>query len=53
MITIKNEDEIAAMREGGRMLATVLQVMKQEVRAGLTPEGYVGIAKRELQEAGR
>ena len=52
MMTIKTEDEIAAMREGGRMLATILELMKQEVKAGLTPKDMSGIAKRELQKLG-
>lgn len=52
MMTIKTEEEIAAMREGGRMLATVLQALRREVKAGITPKDMSAMAKRELQSLG-
>ncbi|HET7301839.1 MAG TPA: type I methionyl aminopeptidase [Candidatus Saccharimonadales bacterium] len=52
MITIKTEDEIQAMREGGRMLATVLQAMRNQARPGLTPKDMAAIAASELKKLG-
>jgi methionyl aminopeptidase len=49
---IKTEAEIAAMREGGRMLAKVLRVMRERCRAGLTPKDMSAIAKTELEKLG-
>jgi methionyl aminopeptidase len=51
-IRIKTEAEIVAMRQGGRMLATVLQVMKQRAKPGLTPRDMSAIAKQELKKLG-
>ncbi len=48
----KTETEIIAMRESGRMLATVLQVLKERTRAGLTPQDMSAIAKKELEALG-
>jgi methionyl aminopeptidase len=48
----KTETEIAAMRESGRMLATVLQVLRERTRAGLTPADMSAIAKKELATLG-
>lgn len=36
MITIKSPQEIAIMREGGRILAEILEKLKKEVRPGVT-----------------
>lgn len=52
MITIKKPDEIAAMREGGRMLATVLQLMKQKAAPGMTPKDMSALAAKELKALG-
>lgn len=52
MTSIKSDAEIAAMRESGRMLATVLQVMKEQSAPGLTPKDMSAIAKKELQALG-
>lgn len=52
MSAIKTESEIAAMRESGRMLATVLDVMRNKAKAGLTPKDMSAIAKKELQSLG-
>lgn len=51
-MTPKTEQEIAAMRESGRMLATVLDVLKKEAKAGLTPKDMSAIAKKELARLG-
>lgn len=48
----KTESEIKAMRESGRMLALVLEVMRQKTTAGLTPREMALIAKQELHALG-
>jgi methionyl aminopeptidase len=48
----KTATEIDAMRESGRMLATVLQLIKKEVRAGMTPKDVSALAARELERLG-
>ncbi|HEY5668054.1 MAG TPA: type I methionyl aminopeptidase [Candidatus Saccharimonadales bacterium] len=48
----KTDVEIAAMRESGRMLATVLDVMRKEAKAGMTPKDMSAIAKKELASLG-
>lgn len=49
---IKTDSEVAAMRESGRMLATVLQVLRQKTAPGLTPKGMSEIARKELRALG-
>ena len=49
---VKTDQEIAAMREGGRMLATVLELMRQECAAGKTPKVMAQLAYRELKRLG-
>lgn len=49
---IKTDSEIAAMRQSGRMLATVLGVMRTECAPGKTPKDMSALAKRTLQEIG-
>lgn len=51
-MTPKTDAEIAAMRESGRMLATVLEVMRKEAKAGMTPKGMSVLAKKELARLG-
>lgn len=51
-ITPKTEPEIVAMRESGRILATILQVLKERTRADLTPKDMSAIAKKELEALG-
>lgn len=48
----KNADELDAMREGGRMLATVLQLLKSKVEPGISTKGLANIAAKELQKLG-
>jgi len=52
MSTIKTASEIAAMRESGRMLATVLQMIRKKVRAGMTPKDVSRLAAQELERLG-
>ncbi len=52
MITIKTDQEIAAMREGGRILATTLNLMREKAAAGLTPQDMSVMAGQELQKLG-
>ncbi|HEX7963156.1 MAG TPA: type I methionyl aminopeptidase [Candidatus Saccharimonadales bacterium] len=52
MSTVKTEAEIAALRESGRMLATVLELMRAEARSGLTPQDMSKLAKKELARLG-
>jgi methionine aminopeptidase len=52
MNTIKTEAEIDAMRTGGRMLATVLELIRKQVRAGMTPKDMSRLAARELDRLG-
>lgn len=53
MITrVKNSDEIVAMRESGRMLATVLQHIRTTATAGMTPKDISQLAKDELRTLG-
>lgn len=53
MITkIKTSSEIAAMREGGKMLATILQLLKSEVAPGMTTKDLADRAAIELKALG-
>ncbi len=49
---IKTEPEIIAMRQGGRMLATVLEVMRAKAQPGMTPKDMSAIAQKELRALG-
>jgi methionyl aminopeptidase len=50
--TVKTESEITALRESGRMLATVLELMRREARSGLSPKDMSSLAKQELKRLG-
>lgn len=52
MSNVKTPVEIEAMRESGRMLATVLQLIKREVKAGMTPKNVSMLAGQELDRLG-
>lgn len=52
MTRVKTADEIAAMRESGRMLATVLNLLKKKTAAGLTPQDMSAMAAKELTRLG-
>ena len=49
---VKTASEIAAMRESGRMLATVLQKLKQELQPGMSTLDLSKIAEKELAVLG-
>ncbi|MBI4181145.1 MAG: type I methionyl aminopeptidase [Chloroflexi bacterium] len=51
-IIIKSDQEIATMRQAGRMVATVLEVLKSQVRAGMKTEELDVIAAREVKKLG-
>lgn len=48
----KTDTELAAMRESGRMLATVLQAIAGMVKPGMTPKDVSVFAARELEKLG-
>lgn len=49
---VKNSFEIRAMRESGRMLATVLQLLKKQVTAGTSTKDLALVAAREVAALG-
>lgn len=49
---IKTDAEIAAMRESGRMLATVLETLKKNIAAGMTTKDLSSMASDELKHLG-
>lgn len=52
MTKIKTAAEIEAMRESGRMLASVLQYLKKEVTVGMSTKDLAILASRELDNLG-
>lgn len=52
MTRVKTEAEIAAMRESGRMLASVLELLKNKTEPGITPKQMARLAAEELQHLG-
>lgn len=53
MVTrVKTGSEITAMREGGRMLATVLQLLKKRLEPGMSTKDLALIAASELEKLG-
>ncbi len=51
-IIIKSEREIATMRQAGRIVATVLEVLKTKIRAGMKTKELDNIAASELARLG-
>ncbi|HEX7368114.1 MAG TPA: type I methionyl aminopeptidase [Candidatus Saccharimonadales bacterium] len=49
---VKTQSELAAMRESGRMLATVLQALKPQVVDGVSTQQLADAAARELKALG-
>jgi methionyl aminopeptidase len=49
---VKTASEIAAMRESGRMLATVLQILKTQLQPGMSTKELAIIAASELKTLG-
>lgn len=52
MTSVKTPNEVQLMRESGRMLATVLSVLKKSVKPGMSTKDLAEIAKRELRPLG-
>jgi methionyl aminopeptidase len=52
MTRIKTKDEIAAMRESGRMTATILQLLKKLLEPGMSTKDLAIIAEREAKAYG-
>ncbi|GAH36359.1 unnamed protein product [marine sediment metagenome] len=52
MIIIKSDEELAAMRQAGRIVAIVLEVLKSQVKAGMKTRELDIIAARELERLG-
>jgi methionyl aminopeptidase len=52
MSTVKTPPEIEAMRKSGHILASVLQLIKREVKAGMTPKDISRMAAGELDRLG-
>jgi methionyl aminopeptidase len=48
----KTDTEINNMREGGRMLATVLDILKQQTTAGMTTKDLADIAAKQIKALG-
>lgn len=48
----KTDKEIEIMREGGRMLATVLEVLEHEITAGMSTKDLADIAAKEIKALG-
>ena len=51
-IIIKSDQEIAIMREAGRIVAAVLEILKSKVKAGMKTKELDNIAGRELEKRG-
>ena len=51
-IILKSDHEIAAMRQAGRIVATVLEVLKLQVRPGMKTKELDVIAEEELKRLG-
>lgn len=51
-IIIKSEREIATMRQAGRIVALVLEVLKKEIKVGMKTKELDDIAARELEKMG-
>ncbi len=49
---VKTDSEIRAMRESGRMLATVLGILQQKVAVGMSTKELANIARKELATLG-
>ena len=51
-IIIKSEDEIAAMRQAGRIVATVLETLKSQIRPGMKTKELDAITVQEVERLG-
>jgi methionyl aminopeptidase len=51
-IITKSEREVAIMRQAGKIVATVLEILKSQVKAGMKTKELDIIAERELKKLG-
>ncbi len=51
-IIIKSDTELAAMRQAGKIVATILEILRQQVKAGMKTDELDIIAERELERLG-
>ena len=51
-IIIKSDEELAAMRQAGKIVATILEILRQQVKAGMKTDELDIIAERELERLG-
>jgi methionyl aminopeptidase len=51
-IIIKSDDEIAIIREAGRIVAQVLEILKEDIRPGLVAKELDAIVRREFETRG-
>lgn len=52
MISIKTENEIEVMREGGKIAALILNLLAENVKPGITTKELDSIAANEIRKAG-
>ncbi len=52
MIIIKSNQEIAAMRQAGRIVGTILEILKSQVRVGMKTKELDVIAAKEVERLG-
>lgn len=52
MTRVKTKREIDAMRQGGHMLASVLQTLREHTKPGITTQALADIAAKELKALG-
>jgi len=52
MIIIKSDEEIAIMRQAGKILASVLKILKSQVKIGMKTKELDNIAAKELENLG-
>jgi len=51
-IIIKTEEEIAAMRQAGRIVADILEIIREQIKPGMETRELDTIAERELKKRG-
>lgn len=49
---VKNSEEIASMRKSGKILASILRTLSEEITEGMSTKDLSDIAKRELKSSG-
>jgi methionyl aminopeptidase len=52
MITIKNQEELAKMRQAGRIVAEVFELMREQIRPGVTTGELDAAAERLIRKRG-